>query len=199
MVDAREILDFWFGKTRGSDYFPQAMVGKWFTKDEKFDEEIRQRFDETLWAATKGELDHWLQSDEGTLAFIILLDQFSRNLYRDQKEEYTQDAQVLKLALKALDDGLDTRLAPIERVFVYLPLEHSEDLNLQHRSVDLFTKLAEEASPSMKPFAENALDYAKRHRDMIKEWGRFPYRNDQIGRETTKEEEEFLKKPDSRF
>ena len=199
MVEAKDTLDFWFGDERGKDYFPANMVGKWFTKDEQFDEEIRQRFDEALWAATRGELDHWLESDEGRLALIVLLDQFSRNLYRDQKEEYSQDAQVLDIALKALEEGLDKRLAPIERVFVYLPLEHSEDLALQERSVELFTQLEQAASPQMKKFAALALDFARRHRDMIKEWGRFPYRNDQLDRKTTKEEEVFLKRPDSRF
>ena len=199
MVTPNDINTFWFDGKVDELIFPAHMAAKWFTKDENFDELIREKFEDTLWAATRGELDHWLETDEGTLAFIVLLDQFSRNLYRDLPEEYSQDEQVLAIALKSIDEGVDKRLPPVCRVFIYLPLEHSEDLELQERSVHLFEKLLEDSPKEMASFAALAYDYAKKHRDMIKQWGRFPYRNEQLGRETTPAEKEFLKQPNSRF
>lgn len=186
MARPEEILGFWFG---GEGGFREA----WFRRDEDFDREIRERFQEDYERAAAGELDEWMTSPRGTLALILLLDQFPRNLFRDDPRAYATDEKAREIADHAVTTGLDRGLQPIERMFVYLPFEHSEDLEDQRRSVELFLTLDGELE------TPEVLDYALRHQRVIERFGRFPHRNKVLGRTTTPEEAAFLEERGSPF
>jgi uncharacterized protein (DUF924 family) len=186
-ADEAEVLAFWFGAP------PLAVRTEWFRKDPAFDEAIRERFGARVDAAIDGRLAP-PQGAESTLARLILLDQFPRNLFRGQARAFAGDPQALALALALIEHGAERALHPLQRWFVYLPLEHAEDLALQDRSVALFAALAAEA-----PGFDSALDYAERHRDVIRRFGRFPHRNAALGRESTPEELAYLATPGSGF
>ncbi|QNM96664.1 DUF924 family protein [Chitinimonas koreensis] len=181
------VLEFWFA---GGDAPRQA----WFVKDPAFDAAIAARFGEQVAAAQAGGLQHWRATPDGLLAYLLLLDQFSRNIYRDTPRAFAGDALALAAAHAALEAGVDRTLPPVRRVFVYLPLEHAESLAEQDRSVALFEALAAEW-----PAGANYLDYAQRHREVIARFGRFPHRNAVLGREATAEEQVYLAQPGSGF
>jgi len=181
------VLGFWFGEQ------PGPARPEWFRKDAAFDEEIRRRFGELHAAAARRELDHWRASAEPMLALIVVLDQFSRNLYRNDARAFAQDEHALECAKEAIDRGDDLALLPVQRQFLYLPLEHSEDLADQETCVELMRSL--EAFEPTRGLTE----WAVRHRDIIRRFGRFPHRNACLGRESTPEEVEFLKQPGSAF
>lgn len=188
---AREVLEFWFGPLghpeRGS---PRKA---WFEKNVGFDEEIGRRFGARLDAAASGQLDGLAAFPDGALALCVLLDQFPRNLFRGQARAFAYDAKARDVARGAIERGFDLVLSPVERVFLYLPFEHSEDLADQKRAVTLFQSL-----PAM-PGRREYLDYAVRHRDVIARFGRFPHRNAALGRPSTPEEAAFLEQPGSSF
>ena len=144
--------------------------------------------------AAAGRLDDWADRPEGLLALIVLLDQFPRNLFRNAPRAFATDAQALALAQQALAQGVDAQLMPVARAFIYLPFEHSEDLAMQDRAVALFSALAQHG----EAFA-SYLDYAERHRDVIRRFGRFPHRNAILGRASTPEEIAFLARPGAGF
>jgi len=181
------ILGFWFGEPRGR---PRP---EWFRKDEKFDAEIRSRFGEVHAAAARGELEAWRAERESMLALIVVLDQFSRNLYRNDARAFAQDAHALACAREALGRGDDARSLPVERQFLYLPLEHSEDAADQELCVRLMSQL--EAFEETRGLTE----WAVKHKTIIDRFGRFPHRNAILGRASTPEEIEFLKQPGSGF
>ncbi len=196
---ADDVLQFWFGEINAWGDVAPEIARSWFKKDEDFDEQIRDHFDETLEQAARGELDHWASSPRGTLALVVLLDQFSRNMHRDSPRAFAYDHLALARAKAAVDAGHDKALHPIERVFLYLPFEHSESLEDQNRCVALFeTLLAEAAEPRKAEFAMY-LDFAKRHHAIIARFNRFPHRNATLGRASTPEETEFLTQPGSGF
>jgi len=200
MATVEEVLRYWFGESN-SDQQVLAQKGKlWFGKNEQVDRDIEARFGAMVVAASQAPL---LTGDEPSakryLASILLLDQFTRNIYRDDARAFAQDSLALKLALDALDKGCDKALRPIERVFIYLPLEHSEDIELQNRSVKLFENLRNEVGEDLLPAFDSFLDYAIRHQEIIARFGRFPHRNAILGRTSTAEEREFLKQPNSSF
>lgn len=167
-----DILDFW----------KQAGREAWFRKDADFDAQIRSRFGGLLDAFDRGELAGWDATPEGALALIILLDQFPRNLFRNDPRAFAHDADALKIADAALARGDDSQIEPALRMFFYLPFEHDETIASQDRSVALFTALGD----------AETLKYAEVHRDVIARFGRFPHRNAVLGRETTAEEQAFL-------
>jgi uncharacterized protein (DUF924 family) len=189
-----EILRFWFGEPEDAagEYGQQRPV--WFKKDRAFDDAIRQRFLGDVERAAGGELGAWQQAPRPCLALILLLDQFPRNLFRGEARSFASDRTALAAAYHALEQGYDQQVLPVERVFFYLPLEHSENLADQDRSVELVRSLH-----AAHPEFESTLDYALRHREVIQRFGRFPHRNEILGRETTPEEAEFLRQPGSRF
>lgn len=189
---AGEVFDFWFG-TPGSAARGKARH-EWFRKSESFDAEIAQRFGPLIEQALSGELQAWAVQPESALARILLLDQFTRNVFRDTPRAFAGDTLALAAARAMVDSGQDRTLLPVQRSFVYLPFEHAEDLAAQDEAVRLFTQLAGEA-----PELENTLDYANRHRAVIARFGRFPHRNAQLGRVSTVEELAFLLEPGSRF
>ena len=191
MSQANEILDFWFGKPDEADYGKSRKV--WFIKNPKFDEEVRSCFLNDYQQAAAGQLDDWKASPHGCLALIILLDQFPRHMFRGQPEAFATDPQALAYAKYAIEQGFDKQLLPIQRWFIYMPFEHSENLADQHECVELFSALQE------YPECDSGIDYAIRHLKVIERFGRFPHRNRILSRETTPEEAEFLKQPGSSF
>jgi uncharacterized protein (DUF924 family) len=192
-VGAQELLDFWFGAP-GSEGYGQPRRA-WFVKKPEFDAGIRERFGALVDAAVQGGLREWDDAGpQGVLARILLLDQFTRNAYRDTPGAFAGDALALAAAQGLVDAGADRALLPVQRTFVYLPFEHAEDAFLQERAVELFARLAAEY-----PGFESNLDYAHRHRGVIARFGRFPHRNAILGRASTPEEIEFLQQPGSRF
>ena len=186
-----EVLDFWFGPKGSAERGrPRAC---WFVKDAAFDETIRARF-LTLWeTASRAELDAWRTQLPSALALVIMLDQFSRNLFRGDPRSFSQDGRALAVAKHMVEEGFDQDMLAVERWFVYLPFEHSESTPDQQRSLELFGNL------SADPDSASAIDYARRHHDVIRRFGRFPHRNEILGRPSTPEELAFLQEPGSRF
>jgi uncharacterized protein (DUF924 family) len=193
-----DILEFWFGEMNG-DSFDSGQVALWFGGAEETDRRIREKFGEDLKRAIRGELDDWAETPRGRLALIILLDQFSRNIYRDTPQEVAQDAKALALAVEGMEKKMDRSLRPIERVFFYLPLEHSESLEMQNKSVKAFEGLVGGLPPPLRENYEIFLDYAVSHRKIIERFGRFPYQNEIMGRASTPEEIEFMNLPGAPF
>jgi uncharacterized protein (DUF924 family) len=187
-VATGEILDFWF--LPAGDY-----RAEWFRKDDAFDAAIRERFGAAVDAALAGTAPA-AAGDGEMLARILLLDQFTRNIFRGTPRAFAGDAQALALATQLVSSGRDKNLDPWQRWFAYLPFEHAESLLEQERSVALFAALAREAQ---LPAFDSALDYAVRHREVIVRFGRFPHRNALLGRASTAEESAFLAQPGSSF
>ena len=184
-----EVLDFWFGPNEGRG----KARPEWFRKDGEFDARIRSRFLALHAAAALGELEGWRGEPRAMLALVIVLDQFSRNIYRGDARSFAQDAHALACARQALARGDDASVAPVERQFLYLPFEHSEDIADQDRAVELMRAL--DAFEETRELVE----WAERHRDVIRRFGRFPHRNAILGRVSTPAEAEFLKQPGSSF
>ena len=157
------------------------------------DREISERFGEVLEKARRGELDHWAQTPRGRLALIVVLDQFSRNVYRGSPLSYAQDPKALELALEGIDAGMDRELSSMERIFFWMPLGHSEDLALQERVVRHQREEAANAPPHLRAMAEFGISQAKGARDVIARFGRHPHRNEILNRESTPEEIEYLR------
>jgi uncharacterized protein (DUF924 family) len=177
-------------------------VKMWFEKNPDIDEKIRKEFRGDLLKALNGELTHWEKTPRGRLALVILLDQFTRNIYRDQAEAFCGDEKALNLCMDTIDDKLDENLYVMERIFLYMPLMHSEQLEIQEKSLKMFKNLIELAkikSPQNKMYCTNSYKYSQLHYDIIKKFGRFPHRNKILNRPSTPEEIEFLKKPGSSF
>jgi uncharacterized protein (DUF924 family) len=170
--EATDILDFWW----------TAGPAKWFARDDAFDAEIRTRFMHLTDEAATGALDEWASSPHGALALLILLDQFPRNLHRGDRRAFAADAHARKIASLALDKGFDRAFPVNARTFFYLPFEHSEDIVDQERSVDLFRRLGD----------QQTYFYALLHLDVIRRFGRFPHRNEALGRKTTEAEAAYL-------
>ncbi len=188
---ASQVLDFWFGAESSPERGRAREV--WFRKDRAFDESIRARFGAAVEAALAGAYGEWDATPEGTLARVLLLDQFTRNLYRDTPRAFAGDAGALAAAETAVARGFDRALDPFGRWFLYLPFEHAEDAGMQHRSLALYGELAQ-ATGDATP-----LDWARKHADVILRFGRYPHRNAILGRASTPEEVEFLAQPGSRF
>lgn len=179
----REILDFWFGSPDSAELGSHRQI--WFQATAEFDREIKQRFSEANRRASRGELDDLKKTQMGTLTLVLLLDQFSRNLFRGAAEAFANDSKARSVAEYALEKRFDKNVLTVQGLFFYLPFEHAEDLEVQEKSVSLFVNLGDASS----------LQHALCHRDQIVRFGRFPDRNKALGRPSTKAEEEFLKKP----
>lgn len=195
-VGPEDVLDFWFGPAGTA---PTANYTKWYTKSDAFDREIKDRFEDALELAARGALDGWKATPRGRLALVIVLDQFSRNMFRNTPRAFAQDARACATALEAMAAGDEDILETVPRSFLYMPLEHAEDLELQRKCVEAFTRLRKDAPKDLEKFASDVLDYAKRHAAIIERFGRFPHRNTILGRSSTPEEVEFLKQPGSSF
>ena len=163
-------------------FWRDAGYERWYGKDDAFDQELRDRFMGTWEAARDGKLSAWQDSDDGTLALLIVLDQFPRNMFRNDPRAFSTDALARTIASRAIAEGRDQRIETGLRAFIYLPFEHSEDMADQERSIKLFA-----------PLGADSLKWAVLHADIIRKFGRFPHRNTVLGRTTTPEEAAFLK------
>ena len=179
-MQAQDILNFWFAPEHQS---------LWFAKSDEFDIEIRDKFHAIHHQATQVELWSWRQTPEGRLAEIIVLDQFSRNLYRDQAQAFAYDSLALALSQEAISLQLDAQLSPEQRSFLYMPFMHSESKLIHEYALKLFQQLGNEIN----------LNFEKKHKVIIDRFGRYPHRNAILGRISTPEELEFLTQPNSSF
>jgi uncharacterized protein (DUF924 family) len=186
MSTPRDILQFWFSDRART---------LWFEKDAVFDADIRARFGPLVHQAQTGGFEDWLSSPDGALALLLLLDQFARNIFRGQAKAFLGDARARAVAEEAIKRGFDRRYPLPDRVFFYLPFEHCETLASQDRFIALLEDCVREFGEAAAEF----LEYGHRHRDIIKRFGRFPHRNEALGRATTEEEAAFLKWPNSSF
>lgn len=176
----KEILRFWF---------VECEQKQWWVKDPEFDSAVRERFGDLVVEAAAGKLDHWAESAEGARALIILLDQFTRNIYRGSAKAFEADEKARTIARSAIARGFDKGLNSHERNFMYLPLEHSEDLSDQEECCRLVGAIG----------SEGYLKFAQSHKAIIERFGRFPHRNATLGRANTPEEEDYLKDPKAGF
>lgn len=199
MQSIESILGYWFGAASDDADVIRDQSALWWKKNPRVDAEIRQRFEATFEAEVRDELESWGDDPRGQLARMLLCDQFPRNMHRDTAKSFAFDARARELANTALEQGLDKRLRAVERVFAYLPFEHSEAHQDQELSVQLFTTLLGEVAPALKSSFQFYLDFAHKHKTIIDRFGRFPHRNAILGRESTLEELEFLKGPGSSF
>jgi len=176
----QEILNFWFEEIKPS---------QWFSKDDSFDQLISDRFSDLHSRAVSCELYGWREYDQGRLAEIIVLDQFSRNMFRESPLAFKNDPVALVLSQEAISLGMDKELKPVERSFMYLPFMHSESIKIHQFAVKLYSQ----------PGTESNLEWEIKHKNIIERFGRYPHRNEVLGRKSTEEELEFLKGPDSSF
>jgi uncharacterized protein (DUF924 family) len=198
-MNSESILDFWFGTNLDDAVVAKEQAELWWSKNRETDEKMPRRFEESVRAATAGELNEWRATARGRLALIILTDQFPRNIYRDTARAFSCDSKALTWCLEGLHSRSDRELRPIERVFFYLPLEHAESREHQAKSVECFTELVASVPMEQRSTFEEYLDFAMRHRDIIDRFGRFPHRNNILGRQSTAEELAFLTEPGSGF
>lgn len=190
---AQAVFDFWFLPPDSAG--AGASRREWFQKDAAFDQQIRERFGALIDQALAGGLHQWdAEGPQPALARILLLDQFTRNVHRGTPLAFAGDHQALQAAQDMVDADEDLALPPLQRAFVYLPFEHAEDAAMQQQSVALFTRLS-----AATPGIDSMLDYARRHREVVLRFGRFPHRNAILGRASTPEELEFLRQPGSGF
>lgn len=178
-----EVINFWFGAPDSAELGADRAI--WFQSTPEFDEEIKERFGEANQQAADGQLDEMMQTQRGSLALIILLDQFSRNIFRGQAAAFANDDKARNVSENALNHGFDRGVLTVQRKFMYLPYEHAEDLTLQDISVQLFVALGD----------SNSTSHALCHRDQIIRFGRFPDRNKALGRKNTLAEQRFLENP----
>jgi uncharacterized protein (DUF924 family) len=198
MIDPEAILAFWFGDGRSeTDLF--SLQAQWWKKDPEFDKAVRTRFEGAVQAAGTGSFDSWRDAPRSCVAWVVLLDQFPRNLYRGTPRAFTFDVQALAASLHAQAAGLDVGLPYALRYFLYMPMMHAEDVQVQRQSVHAFEQLAAEAPEEVADNCRMAADFARRHAEIIERFGRFPHRNAIVGRPGTEEERAFLKEPGSSF
>ena len=191
-LNAQAVLDFWFGAAGSPEW--DTVRPLWFTKSDATDRAIAQRFAAQIDAALLGRYGEWSRQPDSALAQIVLLDQFTRNVFRGTPRAFAGDARALAAARVMVQARHDDALAPVRRAFVYLPFEHAEDMGAQDEAVRLFTRLAEAA-----PETHNMLDYAHKHRAVIERFGRFPHRNAILSRPSTAQELAFLQEPGAGF
>jgi uncharacterized protein (DUF924 family) len=187
-----EILTFWFGALEGRDDHDPSKSALWWKGAKEDDDTIRERFGDSVGRALQGELDPWAKSPRGCLALVILLDQFTRSLGRGTAEAFAGDRAAQKLCRAAIEAGLDRELRLVERAFFYLPLMHAEDREVARLSELTFSALSEEVAAASNKDLPDFRQHARKHADIVLEFGRYPHRNELLGRTSTPEEEAFL-------
>ncbi len=198
------IITFWFGYINQVTVLnnKNPVVKRWFAKDNDFDQQIKEKFQSDIEVADKGDYDAWKQTPKGSLALILLFDQFVRNIYRNTPKSFFYDQKALDVCLSSIEKGFDRELMFIYRVFMYMPLMHSEDIEVQKKSMVYFEQLFNESNKlkdvNVSYYANN-LNYAKKHFEIIEMFGRYPHRNGILNRTSTPEEEGFLKLTGSSF
>jgi uncharacterized protein (DUF924 family) len=189
-----EVLDFWLGDGVQNEWPTQDLGKRWFGGGADLDAEIRARFGAAVQQAVAGGLREWEQAPLTRLALVILLDQFTRNVFRGKSQAFAGDARAQQLVQRTIQAGEDLQLPWAGRVFLYMPLMHAESLALQDECVASFARLVADAPESLKVRLQDNLDFARKHRDIVVRFGRFPYRNAALGRTDTPEEKDFLLK-----
>ena len=203
MDEARRVREFWFGKLPLTREALEEHMGLWFAGDEsrqlrkERDEAIRAEFVSRVEAALRGELASWADGPRRRLSLIILLDQFPRNIYRGSARAFEGDEQALGLALPGMQSGADAALDPVERIFFYMPLQHSESIAVQEEAVAAYRRLLNEAPQALHECFQRTLKFAELHSSIIRRFGRFPHRNRILGRPTTPEEAAYLQQADN--
>lgn len=194
--DARRVREFWFGTLPATREALAERMTMWFgaeaSPQRAQDALIREEFGARVEAALRGELASWADGPRRRLSLIILLDQFARNIYRGRARAYAGDEQALSLALSGMQSGADAALDPVERIFFYMPLEHSESVDVQEESVAAYRRLLREAPEPLRASFASALKYAEAHAAIIRRFGRFPHRNRVLRRTSTPEETDYL-------
>lgn len=193
---ARTILDYWFGHVEETVIPSENRARIWFGENPEIDEEIRQRFQVDLESAIAGKYNKWRDESRGQLALIITYDQFSRHIFRGLPEAYSQDQHALDVCLLGMEAEQDHNLSLIERVFYYFPILHSENISYQESSIRAYEILVELALPETKIIYESFFKFANHHYSIVRRFGRFPQRNEILGRESRPEEIEYLKETD---
>lgn len=198
MEEARKIREFWFGKLPLSPFDLDKRMRVWFgmvspEQRQRFDDSIREQFEPLVQQAIAGELAAWGDGPRRRMSLILLLDQFPRNIYRNTSRAFAGDEQAVALALSGMNSGADAALDPVERIFFYMPLQHSEARDVQEESVAAYKRLLMEAPEGLKAKFESVLDFAQRHRNVVNRFGRFPHRNRVLGRLSTADELKYMK------
>jgi uncharacterized protein (DUF924 family) len=188
----KQVLDFWFSATELDAPQIDSRMERWFGGGTQIDAQIREEFGELVRRSLAGRLEGWAETAEGRLALIIVLDQFCRNIYRGTSKAFVGDRRALKLCVEGSIRGDYKALSPVQRVFFFMPLQHSEALNVQEKSVRIFNALAEGVSDTLRETFLTFAQFAELHRDIVARFGRFPHRNRHLGRRNTAEEEQFL-------
>jgi uncharacterized protein (DUF924 family) len=202
---AQDVLDYWFGPDLADPGLLSARMRVWFAADDPpeirllRDEAIEARFGDLTASAARGELDAWAHSPNRLLALILLLDQFPRNIHRGTSAAFAQDERALELCLAGVADGADAALAPVHRIFFYMPLQHAESRDVQDESLRVYRRLAREAPGPLRPLFDSCLQFAQLHERIIARFGRFPHRNAVLGRASTPAEVQFLEEEGLRF
>lgn len=186
------ILDLWFEERELTAPQIDARLDVWFGDDPELDIRLRHEHADDIHEASEGRLAHWAQTPRGRLALVIAIDQFRRNVYRNTARAFSHDRLALKLCVEGIVQQADRALTDIERVFLYMPMQHAENLRVQQKSVMVFTALANKVSPTLRETFRTFADFAELHHDIIERFGRFPHRNAILGRENTPEEREYL-------
>ena len=187
-----EVLRFWFDGVadRAEAIADRSRI--WFQVDPDFDRLCRERFGALHERAARGELDEWQETARGALALVIVLDQFSRNIHRGTGAAFACDERALACCLRARRRGFDEALRPVERMFLYMPFQHTEDRERQEESVEVWKALAAGVDAALAGHFEGSIEHAREHRDIVRRFGRFPHRNAALGRESTPEERQYL-------
>ncbi|NCN41646.1 DUF924 domain-containing protein [bacterium] len=188
-----EVYKFWFRDIEISSNYATRQSALWFGHDPKVDEKIRSRFSMTMEKVARRDHEEWTTTEKGLISCIVLLDQFTRNAFRGSSKMYQNDRRALEIAKEAVREGRDRTMNLFERVFLYLPFEHSEKLEDQQLSLILFKGLVQDQDEFLKPIADGYLTYAQKHFDVIETFGRFPHRNKLLGRPSSEKELEYLK------
>jgi uncharacterized protein (DUF924 family) len=193
-----EVLAFWFGPINGG-FTTSDRSGLWWSGNAANDQLITELFGHRVHQALRGELNEWAVSPRGRLALILLLDQFTRTIFRGSEDAFSGDEPALALTVEGLSLGHDQALEIVERTFFYMPLEHAEELVIQEKSINCFEDMLLDVSGVDKMQVENWLDFAHQHYDQIKRFGRFPHRNEILGRSSSPEELAFLLQTKTRW
>ena len=198
-MEIEQVIEFWFGSDLNDPSLAKRQTPLWWQKNSQTDALIRQKFADGLQGLVSGDYDHWLESPRGRLAAIIVADQFSRNMYRNTARAFAQDELALGWCLDGMASKQDIELPYIGRVFFYMPLEHAESREMQELSVKKFSELAELAGVENSGTFMGFVDFAERHRQVVKQFGRYPHRNSILKRDNTAAEQVYLDQPGSGF
>lgn len=196
---AKKVLDFWFGPLDQSLQCGEEFSKKWFQKDNEFDRQVKRQFSSYLDSAVMGAFDRWSQEPIACVALIVMLDQFPRNCFRNHAKSFYFDAKALHFAKYMTDNDYYRQLSPPYAYFCIMPFMHSEELSDQKLCISYYEELEAMVTPEHKKLFQSAIHYAKLHRDVIDQFGRFPHRNEALKRDSTAEEVYYLKQPGSGF